>query len=622
MRSFNKVIITSVSLLASSILCQAQMHTAFQQTKLNRDLLREQVHNTIAGTQERQEAILRKSLDNPFPKTGAWREAWVAFGAYYFDEKIEAAEEGILRVQQQYLQEVPESSHWHVYLLARLYWMYSSKGADPKMSPATEDAILKVLSLSLKDKGEYAVDRHMADPSFIWTYKGSENHHLMFYVSTWSAAHILSRSKDYSRFEVNGVPMHTLAKNLDEYFKLYLKEKATKGLLTEIATPTYAKYSLNVLYNLYDFSSDPELKQLTDNFLNLYFADWAIEQFRGFRGGSKHRAYKGVASMTLKESTGWIPFGLGVESCHPGFMAAATTEWRPNPLIVELALSSESRGQYAVSSRRPGLRTANAKSDSECSPEGGELLRYTYQTPQFNMGMSMVPALKSDAWVPVSSQNRLNQILFSGHPLDKIFTQRPVLDKGSTYNAEWGVQDKGVMILQALNTPYSKSVHGQYIYFSVLLDPIKKNEWWFVESSDAYCAIKIVKGGATLREPTKADDRYSKTPPYGLYLVLEDPFSPIIFEAIAKENYSSIEAFQEEIFSNKLLSKSRSIEYYSRAYNNHLTLYSDYSQLPKINGETINLNPPFVYQSPFINAAFGGDSVNISVGDRELNLNF
>lgn len=598
------------------------MHAANQQSTLNRDLLREQVHKTIAENEVRQEAILRKSLNKPMPKTGIWREAWVAFAAYYFNEKIDAAEEGILRVQKQYLKEVPESAHWHIYLLARLYWMYSSKGADPKMSPAAEDALLKVLSRSLKDKGQYAVDRHMADPEFIWTYKGSENHHLMFYVSTWSAAHILSQSKDYSRFKVNGVPMHTLAKNLDEYFKLYLKEKATKGLLTEIATPTYAKYSLNVLYNLYDFSSDPELKQLTDNFLNLYFADWAIEQFRGFRGGSKHRAYKGVASMTLKESTGWIPFGLGVEGSHPGFMAAATTQWRPNPLVVELALSSESRDQYAVASRRPGLRTANAKNDRECSPQGGELLRYTYHTPQFNMGMSIVPALKSDAWVAVSSQNRLNQILFSGHPLDKIFTQRPVLGKGSTYNAEWGVQDKGVMILQVMRKPYSKSVHGQYIYFSEQLTPIEQDGWWFVESSGAYCAIKIVKGKVTLREPTKADDRYSKTPPSGLYLVLEDPFSPIIFEANAKENYGSLEAFQKEIFSNKLRSKSRSIEYYSRAYNNHLTLYSDYSQLPKINGETINLNPPFVYQSPFINAEFGGDSVNISVGDRELNLNF
>ncbi len=73
------------------------------------------------------------------------------------------------------------------------------------------------------------------------------------------------------------------------YFKFYFREKATKGLLTEIASPTYVKYSLNTLYNIYDFAEDEELKDLADKFLNLYFADWAVEQFNGFRGGQGTR---------------------------------------------------------------------------------------------------------------------------------------------------------------------------------------------------------------------------------------------------------------------------------------------------------------------------------------------
>ena len=148
------------------------------------------------------------------------------------------------------------------------------------------------------------------------------------------------------------------------------EEKASKGLYTEIATPTYAKYSLNVIYNLYDFSTDTELKRLAGNFLNLYYADWALEQFNGFRGGSKHRAYKGVASMTFKECTGWIPFGLRDQALHPGWMAAATTAWRPDPLVVELALTTEARGEYEIYSRRPGLRTKGSENDKACSPKG------------------------------------------------------------------------------------------------------------------------------------------------------------------------------------------------------------------------------------------------------------
>jgi hypothetical protein len=470
------------------------------------------------------------------------------------------------------------------------------------------------------DKGY--ISANMADPEFVWTYKGSENHHLQGYVSAWSAAHILSRSPKYSSMTVAGLSMSELATNLDGYFKLYFKEKATKGLLTEIASPTYLKYSLNTLYNLYDFADDPELKKLADSFLNVYFTDWAIEQFNGVRGGSKHRAYKGAASINVTESTGWIPFGLGVPSHHPGFMCAATTSWRPDPLVAQLALAQEDRGSYEILSRRPGLAAGDNAGGREASPDGGELLRCTYHTPEFNMGMSMVSALEANRWTAVSGQNRQNLILFNGETQAKIFTQRPVLSKGSVYNAEWGVQNKGVMMLQALPKPYSKSLKGQYVYFGDTLTPIEKDGWRFIEAPGAYCAVKVVEGQATLRAPRKDDFRGGKGAPKGLYLVLERMHSPIIFEVNQKENYSSFEEFQHEIQSNQLIREGDTCTYHSKAYQNSLTLFADYSALPQINGETIDLNPSDVYTSPFLNGCFGGNAVTISMGDQELELDF
>jgi hypothetical protein len=573
----------------------------------------------IAKTQDRQEQILRQQLSNTYPPSGLWYEENFAFAAYYFNQKTHEADEGLIRVQDHFMDELTGSAHWHVYLLARLYWMYSSKGTNPRMSQEAENALVSIMYEYLS-KDSY-VGSDMGDIGYVWTYKGSENHHLQGYVSTWSAAHILKELPEYKDVKIDGIEVSSLALSLDSYFKSYFKEKATKGLLTEVASPGYAKYSLNTLYNIYDFAEDEELKNLADMFLNLYFADWAIEQFDGLRGGSKHRSYTGVNSYGLSANEGWFPFGLGTSTKHPGYTSAVTTTWRPNVLVAELALAQEDRGTYEITSRRPGLIVAGSKGN-EISPDGGEFLRYTYHTPQFNMGVSMVPALNASSWVGVSSQNRCNLILFSGTPA-KIYTQRPTRSSGSVYNAEWGVQHKGVRILQMLPAPFSEHATGQLVFFSKSLDLKEEGAWVFAEAADAYCAVKVAQGNAILRSPTKEDYRGGKGDlNAGTYLDLENSLSPIVFEISPKEAYVSYAAFKEEIKSNTLTEEGSVLTYSSKAYENTLTLYSDYSQLPKINSKTVNLNPDFVYQSPFINGDFGQGVVTISKGGKKLVLNF
>jgi hypothetical protein len=579
----------------------------------------------IAKTQERQEDILRKQLDKPYPGSGFWHDEDFAFGAYYFNQSKGLAEDGLARVRNSFINTAPDDvfwetgAHWHVYLLARLYWMYSSKSATPRMSKVIENYLADIMYAYLTNS-KY-VGKNMVDYNFIWTYKGSENHHLQAYVSAWSAAHILKDLPEYKDMKIGDIGLSQFTQEFDSYFKLYFREKATKGLLTEIASPTYVKYSLNTLYNIYDFTDDAELKKLADMFLNLYIADWAIEQFDGLRGGSKHRSYTGSSSYELASSVGWFAFGLGSPTKHPGFTSAATTTWRPDVLVAELALAQKDRGTYEVVSRRPGLRRPGT-SGNEANPGGGQLLRYTYHTPEFIMGMSMLPALSYDAWVAISSQNRCNQILFNGTPA-KIFTQRYTPEAGSVYNAEWGVQHKGVMILQMLPEPLSHSAKGQLVFFSKSLNLVEEGGWVFAEADSAYCAVKVVQGNAMLRHPVKEDYRDGQGDlNAGTYLELEDSASPIVFEVAPKESYSSFEAFQEEIQNNTLAENDAVLTYYSKAYQDTLTLYTDYSQLPEINGTPVNLNPDFVYQSPFINGNFGQSVVTISMGDKNLVLDF
>ncbi len=575
----------------------------------------------IAKTQERQEKILRQQVDNPYPGSGFWHDENFAFGAYYFNQRTQEADDGIIDIKISFMEELPGGSHWHVYLLARLYWMYSSKSETPRMSEKAEKAIEDIMYKYLTDESEY-VRKDMVNIEYVWTYKGSENHHLQAYVSAWSAAHILKDLPEYKDMKIGDIGVADFALKFDSYFKLYFREKATKGLLTEIASPTYVKYSLNTLYNIYDFTDDAELKKLADMFLNLYFADWAIEQFEGLRGGSKHRSYTGSASLSLNSSVGWFAFGLGLPSPHPGFTSAATTTWRPDVLVAELALAQKKRGTYEVVSRRPGLRKPGT-TGNEINSEGGQLLRYTYHTPEFIMGMSMLPALSYNEWTGICSQNRHNAILFNGTHLATIFTQRLTPAAGSVYNAEWGVQHKGVMILQMLPEPFSKSAKGQLVFFSKSLNLVEEGGWVFAEADSAYCAVKVVQGNAMLRHPAKEDYRDGQGDlNAGTYLDLENAVSPIVFEVAPKRSYSSFEAFQEEIQHNTLSENGPAVTYQSTAYQDTLTLYTDYSQLPEINGTPINLIPDFVYQSPFINGEFGKGVVTINRGSKDLVLDF
>ncbi len=461
----------------------------------------------------------------------------------------------------------------------------------------------------------------------------------MAWVSFWGAAQIFSDHPDYqNRTYADGSTPAEMALAFDEYFKAYARERATKGLLAEIASPTYAKYSLNTWYNLADFADDPVLKKRMDRLLNVYWADWAIEQLDGVRGGSRHRCYTGRASAEQSggAEAAWFHFGVGVEaSKHPGTICAATTFWRPDPVVAELALDSESRGEYAFVSRRPGLKESdevvNWVEDAShpihkprginlLHPQGGPLLRTSWCTPDFVAGMSQVAPLEQNEWTAICGQNRWNGIIFAGHPTARIFTQPLQPKKGSVYNAEWGVQHKGVMILQRLRASNAK---GQMVWFDSSLKRVEKGEWVFAEAPQAYAAVRIARGGGTWRPDSVEQRREGKgRDGVGDWLVLQDAFSPVILEVARQKAYASFDAFQSAILANAFSWKGEMLCYRSEGYDTALTLPVTAATPPLIDGVPVNWAPKKVYDSPFLKGDFGSGVVTIRSRDRELILDF
>jgi len=607
-----------------------------------RDALQEQVAAILEQTPARQEQALRAQLGKTFPASGMWFHEDFALAAYWLNEQTARADDGILTLKKDLFPAALESFeaggfHWHAYLQQRIYFLFSSRSRyfPGRMGLEAENAILEMLWAWSAP----VCRKELALPERIWWYWGSENHHLMAWVSFWGAAQIFEDHPDYRdrRYEDGSTPAE-MAAAFDEYFKTYAWERATKGLLVEIASPTYAKYSLNTWYNLADFAEDPVLRKRMSMLLNVYWADWAIEQIDGIRGGSRHRSYPGRASNEQSggAEAAWYHFGLGVEaSLHPGAMGAATTFWRPSPVVVELVVDTGGRGDYAYVSRRPGLKepgdAANYVADAShplyaanginrIDPQGGALLRTSWCTPDFVMGMSQVKPLPQNDWTAISGQNHWNGVIFAGHSTARIFTQPIQPSKGSVYNAEWGVQSKGVMILQRLR---ASNATGQMIWFDSSLRREEKDGWVFVEAPDAYAAVRIVRAGGQWQADSVAQRRDGKgREGLGEWLALSDVYSPIIIEVVRREKYADFAVFQEAILANPLSWNGIRVEYHSVSYGTTLTLVVDARSPPQIDGVPVDFEPDEAYVSPHLNAGFGDGVVEIQKGGRSLTLDF
>jgi len=129
---------------------------------------------------------------------------------------------------------------------------------------------------------------------FVW---GSENHHLQRLTTCWHFAKLLAQDARYRQrpFDDGALAAaHHAA--WTAYAKEFLRQRAMKGLFIETANGSYGFRSLKGIYNIFDFSHDPVLKQRAGYLLDLYWATWAEEQLDNVRGGGKARIYAGLNS--------------------------------------------------------------------------------------------------------------------------------------------------------------------------------------------------------------------------------------------------------------------------------------------------------------------------------------
>ncbi|MCE5215743.1 hypothetical protein LLH03_01820 [bacterium] len=577
----------------------------------------DQLQAVLGQFEARRDAILNSQVTSPYPPDGAWHDTDFALAALYTNQKVAEANEVLCHLKDK-LQ--PVDWHWQMNHLQRIWFLFNH--ASPffpgRLTPEAEAALLEIFWNYAHTECRLA----LTDPEHTWYLWGSENHGAMKWSGFWGTAHILAEAPGYKdrRYD-DGTSPAQMAQAWDEFYKRYARERAGKGMLVEIFSG-YNKYTLQGWYDMADFAADPILRQRMRSLIDLFWAEWATEQIDGVHGGSKHRIYHG--SGTTRAFYGldmsWAYFGLGVKSRHPSMMCPLTSTYRPPLVVVDLALDAAGRGTYSSLSRRPGLnlqpRPEGVPQDTYVlDPDFGGILRYTYSTPDFVMGTSMVQPRPFEDWSAVSSQNRWEGVIFGGSPDSRLVFRGMSSPTYKTYNSHWSVQSNGVVIVQKLKTAKRGPV-GWKVWFSADLKRSERDGWVFAQAPRAYAACRVVRGKYHWE---KAAD-YDEAP--GEWLVCEDELSPVLVEVARQSDYADQAAFEAQIVGNALTVEADVIRYQSRGYGQTLTFYADYSRMPEVDGKAYDFRPPKVFDSPFLQSDWNSGIVAIQKDSRKLALNF
>jgi hypothetical protein len=270
---------------------------------------------------------------------------------------------------------------------------------------------------------------------------------------------------------------------------------------------------------------------------------------------------------------------------------------------------------------------------NQIAPEAGGLVRYSYCTPEFIMGSLLCAARPASDWTSISSQNRWHGVIFRGAPQARIY---PYCETDhSSYNQQWAVQHKGTFIAQKLKT--SQHADGLRVWISEagLTAPVKESGWFLTEAKGAWAAVRVISGDTKLI-PLEAPVKKKKPLPKattsdvgdtldirasGWMLQCSDEFSPVIIEAATKAEFPTREGFRKAVFALAVKTEGERLTYTGLG-GDRFTFFTDQTDLPRVNGQPVNLAPTRVYDSLFVQSDWKSGVVTIQKSDRKVVLNF
>lgn len=553
-----------------------------------------------------------------------------ALRCFLNDEQIDAANAAVAAFCNQYADnQYFDNIDWLSDMAFRILEDYGCQGriAPGKLTQANEDAMMNLFWQYARRHSDPA--RAAATPANVWTaVGGTENLIAMNIATLWHAAKLLRNHPAYAGLSYdNGITPEAYYQASTAYHKEWLRERARKGMLTEFSNNHYNPVTIKGVYNFVDFSEDAELRELARKWLDLFWITWAQEQMNAVKGGGMARIYQQDWGkyMSMEGLTNplseifWCYTGLGQAPVPANnVLTYLASSYRPAAVMLDLAADLEGRGTYTNIERKMG-RAINGTQQIDLNET---FTRHTYVTPDYILGTFHVGNWRYWLWQMISSQNRWHGAIFKSHPDARIYFQCTADDGGLNYNQHWSVQNRNAIIVQKLNnagtesTRYAKYALEMKVWVAAAgrADLVERDGWVFASYGSAYAAIKVLDGGFIWRndeEPARA----------GQWMVLQNEYSPVVMEIGRAGDFSSFTAFQDQTLANPLSFASSTVNYQS-TLGDTLTLYSNYSQSPKVNGVTLNFKPTKAYDSPFVSSDFDSGVVNVQKGNRQVTLDF
>ena len=635
-----------VLLFASSVMLHAE------------DLMQASAGQLVTGTRaaslKLREAALRKTIakDTCWPG-GVWGDNLWCLAALYLNEKTDMANARLLNRARDYIAtnptnapptspENPGNLPWTFFSVTdyvRTLCLFHSKSPHfpGRLKPETEAAMKEALWLWVSS--ESRLDD--AGTNDLFRLLGTENHDLNRRPAYYLVTALLQDDPVYrDRKLADG---HTTAEHAAAYTAFYRewpRRRAQSGLWVEVGSNTYQKYSWPGLFNLHELAPDPVIRHRFGLLLDLACIEEAQISVQGRRGGGISRGDYGPNSFDGYKNLLFAPEGQPAGSSHSRVIETSSYQLPPEAILLRYRTFPAAQ-PFVIRNRALGEIETGKPEDTHSQRLAADsaLIDYAYRTPHYLLGCTLQnPALTMPdpatgdpilKYSGISSQKRACGMLFDDPASNEICAVYPEIGHGGggrPQHSFWSVQHENVLIHQRI-APMGRTTLGSYhtdavgiAFAGKALQKVEEGGWIFAGNGKAFVGVKFLDGGY------RWDEKHVLATPANFNKATDK--SRILLHAGDIASHGSFGKFKADVLASRLNVTPEKVDYQFGPTANRLevTLYDakaiDRFTLPLINGKPVDLRPPLTYQSPYLNAPFGGDKITVTVGSIKRILDF
>jgi pectinesterase len=603
------------------------------------------------------ENVMRRQ--NLIPLHGAFARLWLNRELPEANRLLRQAEQEIIQHEKgnrEMTVEIASSEHvkWQMRTWNRLYQLFhdQSRFYPGRLDAKTQAVVERMFWLYVSKMSRF----ERAGLDHVWSIHGSENHEMMHYSNALLALQALKNSPKYkNRILPDGRSVEAHYEAWNTYYKEYCVSRAKHGLLVEVFSQYGPSYTLPEMMNMRDLSEDEVLRERMDKTLHLIWADWAVGQIRGVRGGGRTRIYQDAPNnqgrlngwgsgdrwrnmgQSFLGTREWWNRGVPNHPIQGTTFVLATTGYRLPDVIMDIAQDVEGRGEYTYVARRIAKQKRMKAKDIPVKyspwyafePTDPRMIGYDYCTPDYVMGSLMIdptlPRVSShlyqegqdllEGYPALTSQNRYHGIVFASDVNARVVPQCEGLANGKTYGEQQAVQHENVLLVQrhakAKTTGDMRVIWGGK---GMKTRIVERSGWEILREGNAWLGVKGFSR-------TKSNASCGSSWDNDVILRMNDGKAPVALIAGRSEDHADIEAFASYLGTFSGEPKDGWFELSGdRDEKLTLSLHLSSEGIPRVNGTSINLAPKKLFDSPFIESKHGSGIVNIRKGQRTLTI--